>query len=71
MSDRACVHCGNDKFREEWILERYNANGEFVEGYGHSPVMIQTGTYLICSGCGWDQRMPADSPILPRPLDND
>jgi predicted RNA-binding Zn-ribbon protein involved in translation (DUF1610 family) len=60
-----CPHCGYDKYREEPRLELYNKNGEFVEGYGHTPVYRQVGSIKVCTSCGW--REGGNPEILPRP----
>ena len=61
-----CKKCGYKGLREQPIMELYNKNGEFVEGYGHAAVMIQTDTYYVCEGCGFDQRKPLLK-VLPNP----
>lgn len=61
-----CKKCGYKGMREQPRTELYNKNGEFVEGYGHGPVMIQTGVDYICEGCGFDQSKSLSN-VLPRP----
>lgn len=63
---KKCKKCGYKGLREEPISQLYNKNGEFVEGYGHSQVWLQTGTNYVCEGCGFDQGKPL-SKILPNP----
>lgn len=34
--------------------KQINPNGEYVEGYGHTPVIVPTNEYRTrCGGCGW------------------
>ena len=48
-----CARCGYNKFNTEPIFELYNKEEEYVEGYGHKPVWVQTGERKICIACGF------------------
>lgn len=61
-----CKKCGYGGFCEEPIMELYNKKGEFVEGYGHGPVMVQIGVDYICVACGFNQSKSLAN-VLPRP----
>lgn len=51
--DEECPHCKRDDWKEEPVFKLLNPNGEFVEGYGCAPVMIQVDTRYRCCSCGY------------------
>lgn len=57
MVEQVCVHCGHNEFAPKQICagELYNKKGEFVEGYGHTPIFINrvVSTEQACVSCGF------------------
>lgn len=48
----ACKFCGDDNWTEEKKYRQLNANGEYVDGFGHRPYFVPGETEWWCSGCG-------------------
>lgn len=51
-----CPNCGCKRTQliHEQQSKQINPNGEYVEGYGHAPVIVPTDEYKTrCKGCGW------------------
>lgn len=63
-----CKKCGYKDMHKQPVFELYNKNGEFVEGYGHGPVMITTDIEYICKACGFNQSRPLSNIVLPNPV---
>jgi len=48
-----CINCKSIYFRKEPLFKLINPHGEFVEGYGHMPVSVQSGYQHRCNLCGF------------------
>ena len=55
MNREPCPHCTYNDWREVRVFKQVNPKGEYVGGYGHTPVLKQSGSDWICNACGWKE----------------